>query len=163
MNNPVLIEETTRMRMELLGLSMTPQHSDARVLDQIIYKWQHSKKIIGRVLVDKYSDLMDTGWKISRRKSNVMSLIYLAAPLNDFVNLRSYFPNAPNQIYAAENGFRGIRHEETHAHRGFFDFYFISFWFRRVGAECVAVRRFSWLRRHRSGSELVSHRLRSAK
>lgn len=68
MNNPLLIEETTRMRLEMLGLSMTPQHSDARVLDQIIYKWQHSKKIIGRVLTDKYSDLMDTGWKISRQE-----------------------------------------------------------------------------------------------
>jgi hypothetical protein len=66
LNNPSLIEEMTRMRFELLGLSMTPQHSDARVLDQIIYKWQHSKKIIGRVLIDKYSDLMDTGWQISR-------------------------------------------------------------------------------------------------
>lgn len=66
MNNPELIEETTRMRLEMLGLSVTPQHSDARVLDQIIYKWRHSKKIIARVLVDKYSDLLDTGWQISR-------------------------------------------------------------------------------------------------
>jgi hypothetical protein len=54
------------MRIEMLGLSMTPQHSDARVLDQLIYKWQHSKKAIGKVLVEKYSDLQETGWKISR-------------------------------------------------------------------------------------------------
>jgi len=66
MNIPELIEETTRMRIEMLGLSMTPQHSDARVLDQLIYKWQHSKTIIARVLVDKYSDLLDTGWVVSR-------------------------------------------------------------------------------------------------
>jgi hypothetical protein len=54
------------MRIEMLGLSVTPQHSDARVLDQLIYKWRHSKKIIGKVLVDKYSDLADTGWQVSR-------------------------------------------------------------------------------------------------
>ena len=62
-NNPYLIEEITRMRIELLGLSFTPQHSDARVLDQIIYKWQHSRRIIVKVLADKYDDLAKTGWQ----------------------------------------------------------------------------------------------------
>ena len=33
-NNPSLIDEITRMRMELLGTSFIPQHSDARILDQ---------------------------------------------------------------------------------------------------------------------------------
>ena len=65
MNNPSLIEEMTRMRTELLGLSYLPQHSDARVLDQLIYKWAHSREIIGKVLVDKYSDLGRTGWKVT--------------------------------------------------------------------------------------------------
>lgn len=37
-NVPLLIEETTRMRLELLGTSFTMQHSDARVLHQLIYK-----------------------------------------------------------------------------------------------------------------------------
>ena len=32
LNNPSLVEEITRMRMELLGTSFIPQHSDARVL-----------------------------------------------------------------------------------------------------------------------------------
>ena len=54
------------MRVELLGFSFTPQHSDARVLDQIIYKWQHSRRIISHVLVDKYTSLAQTGWQISR-------------------------------------------------------------------------------------------------
>ena len=61
-NIPSLIEEMTRMRLELIGLSFTPQHSDARVLDQIIYKWDHSRSIIARVLADKYLDLAATGW-----------------------------------------------------------------------------------------------------
>ena len=61
-NVPSLVDEITRMRLELIGLSMTPQHSDARVLDQLIYKWRHSRQIIARVLVDKYVDLAQAGW-----------------------------------------------------------------------------------------------------
>ena len=62
-NIPYIVEEMTRMRLELIGLSVTPQHSDARVLDQLIYKWQHSRKVIAQVLVDKYVDLAATGWE----------------------------------------------------------------------------------------------------
>jgi hypothetical protein len=62
LNNPSLIEEMTRMRLELLGLSFAPQHSDARVLEQVIYKWAHSRKVIAGVLTDKYHDLEQTGW-----------------------------------------------------------------------------------------------------
>lgn len=61
-NVPSVIDEMTRMRLELIGLSVTPQHSDARVLDQLIYKWQHSRRIIAGVLTEKYADLARTGW-----------------------------------------------------------------------------------------------------
>jgi hypothetical protein len=64
-NVPYLIDEITRLRLELLGLSFTPQHSDARVLDQIVYKWQHSRLIIAQALVEKYSALAQTGWRVS--------------------------------------------------------------------------------------------------
>ena len=62
-NVPVLIDEITRMRIELLGLSFTPQHSDARVLDQIVYKWRHSRRIIAAILVEKYTELAQSGWQ----------------------------------------------------------------------------------------------------
>jgi hypothetical protein len=62
-NVPSIVEEMTRMRLELIGLSVTPQHSDARVLDQMIYKWQHSRKLIVKVLIEKYADLVQTGWE----------------------------------------------------------------------------------------------------
>ena len=65
LNNPSLIDEITRMRIELLGTSMIPQHSDARVLDQLIYKWDHSRTAIGRVLTEKYSDLLAAGWPLT--------------------------------------------------------------------------------------------------
>jgi hypothetical protein len=68
LNNPSLIEEITRMRLELLGLSFTPQHSDARVLDQIIYKWRHSRAILTKVLTEKYADLAQTGWVVTHKE-----------------------------------------------------------------------------------------------
>lgn len=64
-NVPSIIDEITRMRIELIGLSVTPQHSDARVLDQLIYKWRHSREIIANVLAEKYSDLARTGWAVT--------------------------------------------------------------------------------------------------
>jgi hypothetical protein len=51
--------------LKLLGTSIIPQHSDARLLDQLIYKWDHSRKIIAHVLADKYTDLIDSGWRIT--------------------------------------------------------------------------------------------------
>ena len=63
LNNPSIIDCITRERLETLGISFTPQHSDARVLDQLIYKWTHSRRIIGDVLADKYADLLATGWR----------------------------------------------------------------------------------------------------
>jgi hypothetical protein len=65
-NNPSIIEELTRMRIEILGTAFTSQHSDARVLDQLVYKWSHSREVIGEVLVDMYSKMHHTGWKISK-------------------------------------------------------------------------------------------------
>ncbi|ABR47125.1 conserved hypothetical protein [Alkaliphilus metalliredigens QYMF] len=68
LNNPSIVEDMTRMRLETLGLSMIPQHSDARVLDQLIYKWTHSRKIIANVLVDKYSDILESGWHVTEEE-----------------------------------------------------------------------------------------------
>jgi hypothetical protein len=62
-NIPHAAETITRLRLELLGLSVTPQHSDARVLDQLIYKWDHFRGILTRVLTDKYADLIHAGWE----------------------------------------------------------------------------------------------------
>jgi len=67
-NIPNVIEEMTRMRLDLIGLSFTAQHSDARVLDQIIYKWDHSREIIDGVLSEKYLNLAATGWEPSEEE-----------------------------------------------------------------------------------------------
>jgi hypothetical protein len=65
-NVPHLIREITRLRLELVGLSVTVQHSDARVLDQLIYKWRHARHILAQVLTDRYIELSQTGWVPTR-------------------------------------------------------------------------------------------------
>ncbi len=58
-NTPSLITEITRMRLELLGSSFIPQHSDARVLEQLIYKWNHSRVCVADALAAQYAGLPD--------------------------------------------------------------------------------------------------------
>lgn len=65
-NTPTLVKEITQMRCELLGTSFIPQHSDARVLEQLIYKWDHSRTLIADVLAGKYDDLQAAGWTVSK-------------------------------------------------------------------------------------------------
>lgn len=85
LNNPSLIEEITRMRMELLGTSFIPQHSDARVLDQIIYKWDHSRTIIGKVMKDKFADLAATGWNVTEAEVRRTAEAYLSGNFKAFI------------------------------------------------------------------------------
>lgn len=68
LNNPSIVREMTSMRMETLGLFFIPQHSDARILEHLLYKWDHSKSIIGEVLVEKYADLLATGWVLNQEQ-----------------------------------------------------------------------------------------------
>jgi hypothetical protein len=88
LNDPLTIDEMTRMRLELLGLSMIPQHSDARILDQLIYKWKHSRAILANVLTDKYVDLAETGWRVTAEAiaDDVERLV--ARNFTDFVGRR---------------------------------------------------------------------------
>ena len=61
LNNPSIVSEITRERLELLGASFVPQHSDARVLEQLLYKWPHSRREIARALADQYVGLVESG------------------------------------------------------------------------------------------------------
>ncbi|MEY5010529.1 MAG: hypothetical protein RLZZ253_1668 [Verrucomicrobiota bacterium] len=87
MNNPSLIEEVTRMRLEMIGLTMTPQHSDCRVMDQLVYKWAHSKPILARVLSEKYEDLAATGWEPSENEIQRDVHRLLGGALEEFLAL----------------------------------------------------------------------------
>lgn len=54
------------MRIEMLGTAFTAQHSDARVLDQLLYKWPHSRAVISKVLAEEYAKLNASGWTPTR-------------------------------------------------------------------------------------------------
>ncbi len=85
MNNPSIIEEITRMRMELLGTSFIPQHSDARILDQVIYKWDHSRQIIAKVMKDKFIDIANSGWPVTLDEVKKTAEGFLSANFQRFL------------------------------------------------------------------------------
>jgi len=68
LNNPSIISEITRERLELLGTSFIAQHSDARVLDQLIYKWRHSRRVIADALYEAYELLLADGRPVTREE-----------------------------------------------------------------------------------------------
>lgn len=68
LNNPSIVEEITRERIELLGTSFIPQHSDARVLEQVVYKWQNTRRTLAPILANAYRLLHADGAEITRHK-----------------------------------------------------------------------------------------------
>lgn len=76
-NQASIIQEMTRMRLEMLGTGFTAQHSDARVLDQLIYKWSLARRILADVLVEKYMELHRGGWQptLAEIKRDVRALL----------------------------------------------------------------------------------------
>src|SRR4029077_7709044 len=66
LNNPSIVEEITRERIEMLGAGFIPQHSDARVLEQVIYKWSHTRRTLARSLSDTSRLLSEDGRGVTR-------------------------------------------------------------------------------------------------
>ena len=64
-NNPSIIAEITDFRLEMLGTSFIPQHSDARVLEHLIYKWDHSRRVIAKRLSKRYEALSNSGYAVT--------------------------------------------------------------------------------------------------
>jgi hypothetical protein len=66
LNNPSIVEEITRERLEMLGLSFIPQHSDARILEQVLYKWRNTRRTLAPLLTQTYRLLMEDGRTVTR-------------------------------------------------------------------------------------------------
>jgi hypothetical protein len=66
LNNPSIVEEVTRERIEMLGASFIPQHSDARVLEQVIYKWSNTRRTLAPILTNAYRLLAEDGRSVTR-------------------------------------------------------------------------------------------------
>jgi hypothetical protein len=68
LNNPSVVEEMTRERIEMLGTSFIPQHSDARILEQVIYKWRNTRRTLAPILTNSYRLLVEDGGTVSRER-----------------------------------------------------------------------------------------------
>ena len=68
LNNPSIVEEITRERIEMLGASFIPQHSDARVLEQVIYKWRNTRRTMTPILAASYRALAEDGRPVTREE-----------------------------------------------------------------------------------------------
>ncbi len=66
LNNPSIVEEITRERLEMLGTSFIPQHSDARILEQVIYKWRNTRRTLAPILANAYKLMIEDGRPVSR-------------------------------------------------------------------------------------------------
>lgn len=66
LNNPSIVEEMTRERIEMLGASFIPQHSDARVLEQLIYKWRNTRRTMTDVLANTYALMEEDGRPVTK-------------------------------------------------------------------------------------------------
>ena len=62
LNNPVFMEEMTRMRYEMLGPKFVAQHSDANMLGHLVGKWSRFKVVLERVLQRYYAELLSMGY-----------------------------------------------------------------------------------------------------
>ena len=94
LNNPSIVEEITRERLEMLGTSFIPQHSDARVLEQVIYKWRNTRRTMAPLLASSYRLLAEDGRPVSREDIS-----------NDITKL--FRTNFQNWVNLVETGARG--------------------------------------------------------
>ena len=99
-NQPSIIEEITRERLELLGTSFIPQHSDARVLEQLIPKWRETRRILGPVLAHAYKRVIGEGRAISRQEIRADLDRLLRSNFSNICGLPQGSPEPPGIVLA---------------------------------------------------------------
>jgi rhodanese-related sulfurtransferase len=88
-NNPSMIKSTTTMRLEMLGLNFTAQHSDCRVLEQLIYKWGHSRYVICDAFCEQVKKIVASGVGYNRKELRRDVKLLFGGSYELFVNGRS--------------------------------------------------------------------------
>ena len=88
LNNPSIVEEITRERLEMLGTSFIPQHSDARVLEQVIYKWRNTRRTLAPILTRMYQLLAEDGRPVSRAEIHADVTRLFRSNFEQFASLR---------------------------------------------------------------------------
>jgi hypothetical protein len=89
LNNPSIVEEITRERLEMLGASFIAQHSDARVLEQVIYKWRNTRRTLAPILANSFKSLAEDGRPVTRADIKAGITRLFCTNFERFVNLRS--------------------------------------------------------------------------
>lgn len=65
--NDVLVEEQLRLRLQMNGHAHFGFNSDARIDDQLIYKWIHYFRILKKVVVERCMQIQQSGWPITEK------------------------------------------------------------------------------------------------
>jgi len=88
LNQPSIVEEITRERIEMLGASFIPQHSDARVLEQVIYKWRNTRRTMAPIFTNTYQSLSEDGRPVNREDIRADIKLLFRDNFERWVNLR---------------------------------------------------------------------------
>lgn len=83
LNQKKMVSNILDQKINLLGFNFIAQHSDARVFEQLIYKWITFKEILSEVLYEKYNSLEKDGLIISEKKVKKDMNIILNPDLNN--------------------------------------------------------------------------------
>jgi hypothetical protein len=89
LNQPSIVEEITRERIEMLGMSFIPQHSDARVLEQVIYKWKNTRRTMAPIFTNTYRLLAEDGRTVTRADIHADIARLFRTNFERWVNLRN--------------------------------------------------------------------------
>ena len=85
LNTSSLVTQITRQRIELLGATFVAQHSDARVLEQLIYKWRDARRSVADALHGAYQQLAMEGRPVTIEQIAADATRLLTANFNEFV------------------------------------------------------------------------------
>ena len=66
LNNPSMVEEMTRERIEMLGSELYPAAFRRRVLEQLIYKWRNTRRTLAPILTQTYTTMAEDGRAVTR-------------------------------------------------------------------------------------------------
>ena len=107
-----MINEITQRRIELLGTSFTFQHSDSRILEQLIYKWIQSKTILKDILITNYNKFTSDITLEIDGITNGFAMTLLQFPMK---SLGTTLERRLNQVGVYLNKFARHREDDTYA------------------------------------------------
>jgi hypothetical protein len=95
-NTSSMVSSITQQRIELLGTTFVAQHSDARVLEQLIYKWKDARRSVGEAYSRSCVRL--------RNEAYLMGEATVAHDANKLLraNFESFCSAAPSEPYSAD-------------------------------------------------------------